>query len=150
MRNESAALSSRLDEFEDRSRRDNLIFYGLSDSASESWAESELKVRELVSASLKRELSDEAISRAHRLGTFVQSKCRPVIVRFTSFKARESVFSKKSLLRNTPVSISEDFCKATRNIQKKLLNFAKTTGQPYYLKYNKVLINKKTRLLPGH
>ncbi|KAH8029292.1 hypothetical protein HPB51_025010 [Rhipicephalus microplus] len=45
------------------------------------------------------------------------------------------------MLRSTPVSVSEDFCKATRHVQKKLLNFAKSTGQPYYLKYNK--INKK-------
>ncbi|KAH9364618.1 hypothetical protein HPB48_012835 [Haemaphysalis longicornis] len=101
-----------------------LNFYGLLDSASETWAVSELKVRELVSASLKLELSDEAISRAHRLGTFVQGKCRAVIVRFSSFKTRESVFSR----------ICEDFCKATRRIQKKLLTFAKTTEQPYYLK----------------
>lgn len=143
MRNESAALSSRLDDFEDRSRRENLIFYGLIDSVSETWAESELKVREILSASLKLELPNEAISRAHRLGTFVQNKCRPIIVRFSSFKTRESVFAKKSMLRSTPVSVREDFCKATRNTQKKLLNFAKTTGQPYYLKYNKIIINKK-------
>ncbi|XP_077548125.1 uncharacterized protein LOC144160898 [Haemaphysalis longicornis] len=144
VRHESAALSSRLDDFEDRSRRDNLIFYGLLDSVSETWAESELKVREILSASLKLELPNEAISRAHRIGTFVQNKCRPVIVRFSSFKTREGVFAKKSMLRSTPVSVSEDFCKATRNIQKKLLNFAKTTGQPYYLKYNKIVINKKS------
>ncbi|XP_049271794.1 uncharacterized protein LOC125758515 [Rhipicephalus sanguineus] len=40
-RSEASSLAKRLDEFEDRSRRDNLIFYGFKDSQSESWSESE-------------------------------------------------------------------------------------------------------------
>ncbi|KAH8039533.1 hypothetical protein HPB51_007435 [Rhipicephalus microplus] len=43
VRSEQASLRARLDEFEDRSRRENLIFYGIEDSVSETWADSEEK-----------------------------------------------------------------------------------------------------------
>ncbi|KAH8035076.1 hypothetical protein HPB51_004317 [Rhipicephalus microplus] len=44
VRREQASLRARLDEFEDRSRRENMIFYGIEDSASETWADSEEKI----------------------------------------------------------------------------------------------------------
>lgn len=43
VRNETVALSRRLDDYEDRSRRENLIFHGFPDKQSESWVESENK-----------------------------------------------------------------------------------------------------------
>ncbi|KAG0419575.1 hypothetical protein HPB47_004010, partial [Ixodes persulcatus] len=65
---ENASLRSRLDEFEDRSRRDNLIFYGAPDSNSETWAVSESKVRDVIANEMKIIVPPEGIIRAHRLG----------------------------------------------------------------------------------
>lgn len=143
VRCENAALRARLDDYEDRSRRDNLIFYGVTDTAAETWSETEQKVREVLSSSFNLQLSEEAISRAHRLGSFVTDKCRPVIVRFTSFKTKDTIFFQKAKLRSTNISISEDFCKATRTARKKLIEFGKASGEQFSLKYNKVVINKK-------
>ncbi|XP_077558141.1 uncharacterized protein LOC144173705 [Haemaphysalis longicornis] len=143
VRVETAELRSRLDNFEDRSRRDNLIFYGLEDTAEESWAESEEKVRALISASLESVIPEDSISRAHRLGAYVPKKCRPVIVKFCSFKITDAILSKKSKLKGTKISISEDFCKATRNSRKKLIDYGKASGQKYTIRYNKLFINKK-------
>ncbi|KAH9375578.1 hypothetical protein HPB48_017123 [Haemaphysalis longicornis] len=67
VRCETDSITRRLDEFEDRSRRENLIFYGLPDSQTESWVESENKIREVLSI-LETPLSEGAIERAHRLG----------------------------------------------------------------------------------
>ncbi|XP_077560637.1 uncharacterized protein LOC144175438, partial [Haemaphysalis longicornis] len=91
VRVETAEIRSRLDNFEDWSRKDNLIFYGLEDTAEESWAESEEKVRALISASLESVIPEDSISRAHRLGAYVPKKCRPVIVKLCSFKMRDVV-----------------------------------------------------------
>lgn len=143
VRSEHASLQARLDEFEDRSRRENLIFYGIEDSASETWADSEEKVRSILNSTLNLQLPDEAIARAHRLGTFSPHKTRPVIARFTSFKTKDSVLSQKSKFRGTNISISADFCKATRAIRKKLIDFANATGHKFSLKYNKVVIGNK-------
>ncbi|XP_077564631.1 uncharacterized protein LOC144180103 [Haemaphysalis longicornis] len=144
IRSENAALRARLDDYEDRSRRDNLIFHGISDTAAETWSDTEEKVRAILSSSFEMLLSDDAISRAHRLGAFVADKCRPVVVRFASFKVRDTIFSKKAKLRNTNININEDFCKATRTARKKLTDFGKASGQKYSVKHNKVVINKKS------
>lgn len=144
VRSENAALRSRFDDYEDRSRKDNLVFYGINDCNAETWAISEEKVRTIISNSFGIQLPVDGISRAHRLGTFIANKCRPVIVRFASFKTRDTIFSQKAKLRGTGISVNEDFCKATRATRKKLLDFAKASGQPFSLKYNKVVIDKKT------
>lgn len=40
---ESTNFANRLDDLEDRSRRNNLVIYGIPDVQSETWAESEKK-----------------------------------------------------------------------------------------------------------
>ncbi|CAN8031047.1 unnamed protein product, partial [Ixodes persulcatus] len=49
VKKENAFLRAKLDDLEDRSRRDNLIFHGIDDSPSETWAQSEQKVHSLLS-----------------------------------------------------------------------------------------------------
>lgn len=97
----------------------------------------------ILTSTLNLQLPDDAIVRAHRLGTFSRHKTRPVIARFTSSKTKDSVLSQKSKFRDTNTSICEDFCKATRATRKKLIDFAKSTGHKFSLKYNKVVIGNK-------
>lgn len=141
---EHSELRSRLDDLEDRSRRDNLLFYGVDDNASETWAETENLVLDLIKNHLKLDISHEAIVRSHRLGSFVVGKIRPIIVKFSSFKTREKILSLKGLLKPANVSLGEDFCRSTRQSRKKLLEFAKASGQQFSLRSNKLVLNKKT------
>lgn len=141
---ETAGIHSRLDEFEDRSRRDNLIFYGFADEQTETWADSEKKVRDIISSALKIELADEAISRAHRLGKFFPNKCRPIIAKFNSSKAKSEIFVAKSQLKTAGITVSEDFCISTRTARKKLIEFGKASGEQFSLRYNKLIIKKKS------
>lgn len=140
-----AVLNQWLNEFEDRSRRENLIFHGVVDAAAETWAQSEEKVCSILNSALSLNLdsSDDRISRAHRLGRFVPNKSRPVIVRFSSCKLRETILSSKNKLKTSGVSVSEDFCKATRTVKTKLYNFGKKSGELFTVRYNKLYINKK-------
>lgn len=121
------------------------MFYGIEDCASETWAQSEEKVCQILNKALKLNLgsSDDRISRAHRLGRFVAGKSRPVVVKFASFKFRESILQSRSSFRETNASISEDFSPATRSVRKKLFEFGKASGEKYTVKYNKLYINKK-------
>lgn len=136
-------LQSRLDELEDQSRRDNLLFWGIPDSR-ESWEQSEAKIKSVLTG-LFDVLPDNVIERAHRLGTHSPSKCRPIIVKFSSFKIKENVLSARTKLKATNVTVSEDFSPATRHARKKLIAFAKNQpGAPtFQLRYNKVIINNK-------
>ncbi|KAH9381777.1 hypothetical protein HPB48_009815 [Haemaphysalis longicornis] len=119
VRIENAEINCRLNDLEDRSRRDNLLFYGVQDRPSETWAESEAHIRNLVSEHLNTALTDDAIARAHRLGAYVPNQTRPIIVKFSSLKSKESILSQKSKFKTVGVSVGEDFCRATRQSRKK-------------------------------
>nr|XP_054917232.1 uncharacterized protein LOC126544205 [Dermacentor andersoni] len=143
IKSESIALASRLDDLEDRSRRHNLLFFGIPDGVSETWTQSEEHICELLSRHLNLRITDGTVERAHRLGAYVANKTRPIIVKFSSFKTKESILSQKPKLKSTGVSIGEDFCRATRLTRKKLLEFGKSSGQPFSLRFNKVVISNK-------
>lgn len=131
VRSESAVLQSQIDELEVCSRRDNLTFYGIGDHASETWQQSELLVRDLLSKQLMLLFSQSTIARAHSLGTFAPKKNRPIIVKFADLreKTKDKILSKKAMLKGTSVSLSEDFCRSTRLTRKKLIEFGKASGQ---------------------
>ncbi|XP_072144695.1 uncharacterized protein [Dermacentor andersoni] len=104
VKNENSILASRLDHLEDRSRRDNFLFYGITDSPTETWAESETRIRDILSMHFDISIPDTAVSRAHRLGSFSANKTRPIIVMFSAFKIKESILSLRAKLKGSGVS----------------------------------------------
>ncbi|KAH9384071.1 hypothetical protein HPB48_026054 [Haemaphysalis longicornis] len=94
VQNESEATHLRLNDLEDRCRRDNLLFYGISDNYLEKWEDSEKCVHGLLSRYFNMHLTEDMIVRAHRLGKVVENKTPPIIVKFLSFKQR-IVFCRK-------------------------------------------------------
>lgn len=83
-------LRSKLDDLENRSRRCNLVFYGIEDvDPKEPWSTSAKHIRELCAAKFNLEL--KTIERAHRLGKFNPDKKRPLIVNFASFKEKQAI-----------------------------------------------------------
>lgn len=90
----------------------------MADNAKESWSQSEELIRTLVSSHIGVQIAEDRIKRAHRLGTFVRDKSRPIIVKFSSFKLKDTIFAQKGKLKSTGITISEDFCRATRNTRK--------------------------------
>lgn len=136
-------LQSRLDELEDRSRRNNLIFHGIPD-LKETWQQTESKLINILNTSEYPLLSGD-IERAHRLGTYSPNKCRPVIAKFTNYKTREKIFSMRNRLKESNISITEDFSTNTRTARKKLIDFGKSQpGSPLFkLHYNKLSIGNK-------
>ncbi|CAN7951300.1 unnamed protein product [Ixodes pacificus] len=145
VKKENAFLRARLDDLEDRSRRDNIIFHGIDDSPSETWAQAEQKVHLLLSNVPELSISDEGITRAHRLGTVSRNKCRPVIVKLVSSKTKESILSAKAKLKTWNASVNEDFAPATRYARKKLFGFAKSQSPDsiFKIRYNGLHLNKK-------
>lgn len=119
------------------------MFFGIPDCPTETWVESEGLVQDVLSRHLKLQIPDSEVSRAHRLGSYTDKKTRPIIIKFSSSKVRDAVWAQKHKLKGTGVSASEDFCRATRNSRRKLTEFAKVAGQPYSLRMNKLIMNKK-------
>lgn len=125
----STVMSSRLDDIEDRARRDNLIFHGIPD-AKESWIQTEEKIVSLLTQHVDPNITDDVIERAHRLGgSYQENRCRPVIVKFSRFKLRQQVLFKRAKFKGINVSVTEDLSIATRVARKKLFEFANSLPQ---------------------
>ncbi|XP_075742055.1 uncharacterized protein LOC142794753 [Rhipicephalus microplus] len=131
-----SVLEARLDDAENRSRRNNLLFYGLADDKpSETYAQSEERITGFCRDHLKITVESKDVERAHRLGRHSQGRCRPIIVQFTSFKTKEAVLAKGPQLKHTDFSIGEDFSHRVRSARKHLLAFAKVKPGPFLLRY---------------
>lgn len=83
------------------------------------------------------------IERAHRIGTFTASKKRPVIVKFSSFKAKDGILSCGPKLKNTNYAIREDFAAATRLARSKILKYIRPAKCAFELKLDKLLVGKR-------
>lgn len=142
--NQIAALTSRVDEAEDRARRQNLIFYGLADADGETWAQSEKKVIDHCASHLQLTVETRDIERAHRLGTFCSERKRPVIVKFSHFKERERVLVAGRRIKVPGISIAEDNSPSTRFSRKRLVDFGKSQNVAFKLRYNKLIIGNDT------
>ncbi|XP_040075232.3 uncharacterized protein LOC120847503 [Ixodes scapularis] len=141
--NELSQLKTRCDDAEGRSRRNNLLFFDVTDTDRETWAQSEGLVTGLCSSNLGVNIESSKIERAHRLGAFNPQKCRPIIVKFSSFKDKEGILSSAFKLKGTRVAISEDFPISVRLARRHLLDFAKPKGTTYKLRHDKLFLDNK-------
>ncbi|XP_050023709.2 uncharacterized protein [Dermacentor andersoni] len=129
-------IEERLDDLENRSRRNNLIFYGFPDTnPKETYVQSE---QIIVSHCLERFgliVEPKDIERAHRLGRYTTNRKRPIIVKLSSFKTKESILSNGPKLKGTNFSIGEDFTRPVRTARKQLIAFARSKSVPFSLRY---------------
>ena len=136
-------------DLEDRSRRNNIVFYGFPEQNSRinERENCEGKVVNFLKSKgfFEHEYTIE-IDRAHRLGKWrndIENKPRPIIVRFTFYKDKEQIMSQGRLFKDSDVNASEDFSKMTLEIHRQLYrhakeakeNFNRNEGQNKAIKY---------------
>ncbi|XP_037582579.1 uncharacterized protein LOC119466154 [Dermacentor silvarum] len=137
-------LEARIDDAENRSRRDNLIFYGIPEpSGSETTADCERLIVDLCRDKLQLMIDPKEIERAHRIGRHSPNHSRPVIAKFTFHKTKVNILSNGRRLKGTDYSISEDFSRSVRNSRKHLLAFAKGKGVPFSLRFKTLFIGPR-------
>ncbi|KAH6933903.1 hypothetical protein HPB50_018684 [Hyalomma asiaticum] len=137
-------LTARVEDMECRSRRCNLVFYGLADKQTETWRDSEELVMQHCKKIFDITIQTRDIERAHRLGAFKHGKNRPIIVKFAHFKDKDHILSKGGKLKGTAYGISEDFPPHTRLARRHLVEFAKAQSVPIKLRYDKLICGNKT------
>lgn len=103
-------IENKIDELENRSRRFNVLFYGIADGGlSESWDTVQKIVTDFCQNQLQ--LAVTSIARAHRLGHFSPDKTRPITVKFFDDKEVEAIIGRGSRLKNTSYGFSLDSSK---------------------------------------
>ena len=113
-------------DLEARTRRNNLIFNGMSEARDENCM---LLIKQFLQERLG--LSDIRIERAHRLGRFNRSRSRPIIVSFLESSSVQSVLSNAHKLKGSPYSINKDFPQEIANARKSLWGEYKQLKQNY-------------------
>lgn len=109
-----AVIEERLDVQEQYSRRSCLLIRGIPETDKKETEEDCLRhVMDILNGRLKLQMSEEVVSRCHRLGgqqakmSPTNSRGRPIIVKFYSYRHRRLVYGAKKLLKGTNISVTE-------------------------------------------
>ena len=102
-------LGNKLDDLENRSRRNNLCFEGIPESPNKTWHEWESKIKHLISSHMPEIGTDFVVERAYHVGRpRSDSKPRKIVARFLNYKDCEAVFKAKKKLHGTNEFVNED------------------------------------------
>lgn len=137
-------LEVKVVDLENRSRRRNMVFYGVADNDQfETWDKSEQLIKDICKTNLGIEL--KSVERAHRVGRYDSKAKRPIIVSLSSFKEKQIILSNTRKLKGTAYGIDEDYSPETRAIRKKLWKYAKVKKadkrNKVKLSFDKLIVN---------
>ncbi|MCG8034647.1 MAG: hypothetical protein JAZ03_21090, partial [Candidatus Thiodiazotropha taylori] len=116
-------------DLEARSRRNNLIFYGLLEVVHENCF---AIIRDFINRHLDLDADNMYLARAHRLGPRKigqRDSHRPIIVNFRDFCDTDIIMNRAHQLRNTPFSIGYDLPKEIKDARKRLWEEVKRIKQ---------------------
>ena len=127
---QNTEMKEQIAELEDRHRRNNLRFMGIKEKSgveSETWEESEAKVKVFLQEKMGLETDEITIERAHRIGKKEEGKRRTIIAKFLNYKQREKVLKKYKKLKlwEDHIHINEDFSEYTVENRRILFKRAK-------------------------
>ena len=139
-------VSKKLIELEDRSRRNNLHFDGLTKDPNETWDDCERKVQDVLLNKLTIEGNME-IDQCHCFGKCRGSRSRTIACRFLHFKDKQKILQNAKKLKDTGIIIYEGFCSDTMELRKSL--WAKVLeyywqGKYAYLNYRTLVVRDKS------
>lgn len=137
-----AELTDKNDDLENRSRRNNLIIYGLHEAENESSASLLKIVTDLLSSKLC--VPCDGIERCHRLGSRTDGKIRPVIFKVIDHREKVLILKNAPKLKGTRLFINEDFSLRVRNIRSQLWHGTadfRRNGARVVLRHDYALVN---------
>ena len=148
MKEKMECLEKKVDDLEGRSKRDNLIFYGIPRRENETKQECEETIQTMLTDKLELSRTVE-FDRLHRLSNKPNS---PIIGKCTYYKDKEVILKAKKKLKGSSISIGEDYTQRVRDIRKKLwphLKAARDNGKRASMIFDHLLIEGKKFVLDG-
>lgn len=118
--------------------------YGIPEDEKEDEESLEQVINNTVAKGVLK-IEPVSIERIHRLGKPSANKTRPIIFKLLDDRDKTKILKNCHKLKDTDISISEDFSQRVRNIRKKLWDSAKPnkeSGQKVHLVYDKISIDR--------
>lgn len=139
----SRAWKPSLVDLDDRSRRNNVLVFGIPEKPGET---ADDLTQTVVEGVFKNVLGVQVSSteRIHRIGRKQNGRSRPVVLKLLNYREKDLIFKNCSKLKGSSISVSEDFSAATRQKRKKLWDSAseeRKAGGKVRLAYDKIKIN---------
>ena len=141
------SLKRRNIKLEAYTRRENMKIFNIEENEGEN-GNTESLVRNVFREKMKIPKEDEECIRFERIHRITprrsSSKPRPIIVKFSHYQDKESVWSFVKNLKGTNIGIANDFPKEIEEIQSKLypvLKKAKKAKQSAFFKVDRLIIN---------
>jgi chromosome segregation ATPase len=120
--NQMEKMQRKMDDLEGRSKRQNLIFYGMVKEQNETNETLEQRVKELLTDRLEI-AEDVEFDRVHRISNKPDS---PVIMKCTFYKDKLRILKLKNKMKGSNIFIGEDYSQSVRETRKKLSAIMKT------------------------
>lgn len=141
------SLLDKVDDLENRSRRNNLCFEGIDEvNKFETWEQSEEKLKQVLNDHLEIEPDEVVIERAHRVGKKVPDKPRPIIAKFLNYKDKDKIWNNRKKFKGTNVMVREEFSERISQKRKDLIPkmiSVRKEGKIAYLRYDKLIIRER-------
>ena len=142
-------LKTKSIDLEDRSRRNNLVFFNIPENNDQGNGFEDCEGMILKILEDKKYFDSSynlQINRAHRLGrknANTNARPRPIIVRFTYFKDKQFIIQNGRRFKDSIVNVSEDYSKATIFEHSELRKHAKEAKQAQFNDPAKAILNFK-------
>lgn len=123
----------------------NLIVYGVQEANEETTEVLERAVNKNIFEDILQ-LRNIAIEKIHRLGRPAPNKTRPIILKLLDLRQKADILKNAHKLRDTNLSIGQDFSQSVRFIRKKLWDSAKLNRErkeKVSLSFTTLYINRK-------
>lgn len=106
-------LVAQVDKSEMRSRRKMLLVHGISDTKDENLSATLIQL--FADHIAGTGITENSLSRCHRMGRFNQGKARSVILKFKEVSERDKIWHAKTAFKGTGITISEFLTKDRHN-----------------------------------
>eukprot|EP00745_Piridium_sociabile_P031832 TRINITY_DN52944_c0_g1_i1.p1 TRINITY_DN52944_c0_g1~~TRINITY_DN52944_c0_g1_i1.p1 ORF type:complete len:332 (+),score=60.19 TRINITY_DN52944_c0_g1_i1:166-1161(+) len=117
LRQENQDLAKKMDDLQGRSKRNNIIVYGMVKLENETSATCEGVLNDMLTDKLEMSESVQ-FDRVHRINSRPDS---PVIACCTFFRQKQAILKAKRKLQGTDLFIGEDFTERVRGVRKRLI-----------------------------
>ena len=140
-------MLKQVDYIDNQGRRNNLRFDGINETPTETWEQTEIKVKDLLSAKLQLDPTNVEIDRAHRIGSRFGDKPRTIVARFLKYKDKSNILTNAKKLKGTGVFINEDFSDRVAKIRKDLwprVKDEREKGNIAYINFDRLVVKPRS------